>query len=64
MNLTNKELIEMVKTFGAKRVLSMYANRKINICAGQRDALIDIRDGKKEIKYGKIMKVEEVECTK
>lgn len=64
MNLTNSELIKMVETFGAKRVLSMYANRKINISASQRDELIEIKDGKKEIKYNKIVKVEVQECTK
>lgn len=58
MNLTNNELIKMTETFGAKKVLSMYANRKINISASQRDELIEIRNGKKEIKYNKIVKVE------
>lgn len=58
MNLTNSELIEMIKIFGEKKVLSMYANRKINISASQRDDLLDIRDGKKEIKYKKIVKIE------
>lgn len=58
MNLTNSELIEMIKIFGEKKVLSMYANRKINILASQRDDLLDIRDGKKEIKYKKIVKIE------
>lgn len=64
MNLTNSELIKMIETFGAKKVLSMYANRKINISASQRDELIEIKDGKKEIKYKKIVKVEVQECTK
>ena len=64
MNLTNSELIKMVETFGAKKVLSMYANRKINISANQRDELIEIKYGKKEIKYNKIVKVEVQECTK
>lgn len=64
MNLTNRELIEMIKIFGAKKVLSMYANRKINISAGQRDELIEVRDGKKEIKYNKIIKIEAKECGK
>lgn len=58
MNLTNSELIKMIETFGVKKVLSMYANRKINISASQRDELIEIKDGKKEIKYNKIVKVE------
>lgn len=58
MNLTNSELIEMIKFFGEKKVLNMYANRKINISASQRDDLLDIRDGKKEIKYKKIVKIE------
>lgn len=58
MNLTNSELIEMIKIFGEKKVLNMYANRKINISASQRDDLLDIRDGKKEIKYKKIVKIE------
>lgn len=64
MNLTNSELIKMIKTFGVEKVLNMYSNRKINISAGQRDELIDIRDGKKEIKYNKIVKVEVEKCTK
>ena len=64
MNLTNSELIKMIETFGAKKVLSMYANRKINISASQRDELIEIKDGKKEIKYNKIVKVEVEKCTK
>jgi hypothetical protein len=64
MNLTNSELIKMVKTFGAKKVLSMYSNGKINMYAHQRDELIEIKDGKKEIKYNKIVKVEVQECTK
>lgn len=64
MNLTNSELIKMIKTFGVEKVLSMYSNRKINISAGQRDELIEVRDGKKEIKYNKIVKVEEKEIKK
>ena len=64
MNLTNSELIKMIKTFGVEKVLNMYSNRKINISAGQRDELIEVRDGKKEIKYNKIVKVEAQECTK
>ena len=64
MNLTNSELIKMVKTFGVKKVLSMYSNGKINMYAHQRDELIEIKDGKKEIKYNKIVKVEVQECTK
>ena len=64
MNLTNSELIKMVKTFGVKKVLSMYSNGKINIYAHQRDVLIEIIDGKKEIKYNKIVKVEVEKCTK
>lgn len=64
MNLTNRELIEMIKIFGAKKVLSMYANRKINISAGQRDELIDIKNEKKEIKYNKIIKIEDKEVKK
>lgn len=58
MNLTNSELIKMIKTFGVEKVLNMYSNRKINISAGQRDELIEVRDRKKEIKYNKIVKVE------
>lgn len=58
MNLTNSELIKMIKTFGVEKVLNMYSNRKINISANQRDELIEIKDGKKEIKYNKIVKVE------
>ena len=58
MNLTNSELIKMIGIFGAKKFLSMYANRKINISASQRDELIEIKEGKKEIKYNKIVKVE------
>ena len=64
MNLTNSELIKMIKTFGVEKILNMYFNRKINISAGQRDELIEVRDGKKEIKYNKIVKVEVQECTK
>ena len=64
MILTNVELIKMIKTFGAKKVLNMYANRKINISATQRNDLIEIQNGTKEIKYNKIVKVEEKECTK
>ena len=64
MNLTNSELIKMLKIFEAKKIISMYANRKINISARQRDDLLDIRDGKKEIKYNKIVKVEVEKCTK
>jgi hypothetical protein len=64
MNLTKRELIEMIKIFGARKVLSMYANRKINISASQRDELIDIKNEKKEIKYNKIVKVEAEKCTK
>ena len=59
MNLTNNELIKMIKAFGATKVLSMYSNGKINMYAHQRDEVIEIRDGKKEIKYNKIIKVEE-----
>jgi hypothetical protein len=64
MNLTNSELIKMIKTFGVEKVLNMYSNRKINISASQRDELIEVRDGKKEIKYNKIIKVEVEKCTK
>ena len=64
MNLSNSELIKMIKTFGVEKVLNMYSNRKINISAGQRDELIEVRDGKKEIKYNKIVKVEVEKCTK
>ena len=64
MNLTNSELIKMVKAFGVKKVLSMYSNGKINMYAHQRDELIEIQNGTKEIKYNRIVKVEEKECTK
>ena len=64
MNLSNSELIKMIKTFGVEKVLSMYSNRKINISAGQRDELIEVRNGKKEIKYNKIIKVEVEKCGK
>lgn len=64
MNLTNSELIKMIKIFGVEKVLNMYFNRKINISAGQRDELIEVRDGKKEIKYNKIVKVEVEKCMK
>lgn len=56
MYLTNSELIKMIKIFGPKRILNMYANRKINISAKQRDEVIDIKNEKKEIKYNKIVK--------
>lgn len=59
MNLTNNELIKMIKAFGATKVLNMYSNGKINMYAHQRDEVIEIREGKKEIKYNKIIKVEE-----
>lgn len=64
MNLTNSELIKMLKVFEAKKIINMYANRKINLSAKQRDDLLDIRDNKKEIKYGKIIKIEVKKCTK
>lgn len=56
MYLKNSELIKMIKIFGPKRILNMYANRKINISAKQRDEVIDIKNEKKEIKYNTIVK--------